>query len=106
MDVETLKILKNVAKKNYEKISNSASFLGICTENFVEDPICLIQLSTSILLDKPLFLLIEKGTKIPKKLIRILDGYEFYEIGNIKSLQEASDNLLSKVQSFLLKLKK
>ena len=95
MDIE---YLKAVAKESYNKIFKSATFLGICSENYFDDPICLIQLSIAILSNKPLFLLIAKGVKVPKKLIRILDGYEFYIEGDTKSFEEASVKLLLKIE--------
>jgi len=96
-----LKILENVAKESFGKISESMVFLGLCSENYIDDPICLLQLSISIMLDKPIFLLIEKGVKIPKKLIRLLDGYMFYDKDDDKSFEEASDKLLLKIQHYL-----
>jgi len=95
---ENLEELKKIGQKNLEDISNSVTFLGICSNNYVEDPICLIQFALCIFLDKPLYLLIEKGTKVPKKLIRLLDGYEFYKRGDSISFKVANEKLLKKVK--------
>ena len=100
MDVERL---KKIAKENFDIISESATFLALCTEKYLDDPVCLIQLSLSIMLDKPLFFVIEKKVKLPKKFIRLLDGYEFYESGNEGSFEYASNKLLIKVQRYLEK---
>ena len=97
--MDDLDKLKEVAQKSFEKISESATFLGICSENYVKDPVCLIQFSLSILMDKPLFLLIAKGVKPSKKLIRLLDGYEFYEARDLGSFEQASIKLLEKIKN-------
>ena len=97
MDIE---YLKHVAKESNAKISESAIFIGFCTDEWVKDPCCLIQLSLAILLDKPLFLLIQKGTKVPKNLIHILEGYEFFQYGDEVSFKEAIDKLHIKIKRF------
>jgi len=96
MNSEELDKLKIVIEKSYPKIFKSAFFLGICTQDFCQDPVCLIQLSLAILLDKPLFFLIEKGTRIPKNLLRILQGYEFYEKNDRDSAKCAMLKLMRK----------
>ncbi len=98
-----IKILKEIAEESFKSISGSATFLGICGKQYVKDPVCLIQFALGIFLDRPLFLLIGKGTKPPKRLIRLLDGYEFYEEGDEDSFREAGARLLSKVQRYLQK---
>ena len=96
-----LERLKEIAKTSAEDISSSITFIGLCSESYVEDPICLIQLSLSILMDKPIFLLIEKGCKPSKNLIRILEGYEFYDEGDNMSVEEAMKSLIVKVSKYL-----
>ena len=95
---DELENLKNAAQESLEKISASAVFLGICSENFAKDPVCLMQLSLAILLDKPLFLLLERSVKPPKALIRVLEGYEFYTHGDNQSFLVASEKLMEKVK--------
>lgn len=96
--VEQIKIW---TQKTLGKMDNSAVFLGICSENFAEDPTCLMQFALAVLLDKPLFLLIEKGVNPGKHLIRILEGYEFYEPGDDKSAKKASEKLGKKINKYL-----
>jgi len=103
MDDE-LEKLKNAAQQSLEKISASATFVGICSENFAKDPVCLMQLSLAILLDKPLFLLFEHGFKPPKALIRVLEAYEFYTSGDNESFLAASEKLMAKVKKKIKQL--
>jgi len=49
-------------------IEGSAIFLSLFTESVKTDPICLMQLGLLLVLDKPLFLLVEKGTVVPQNL--------------------------------------
>lgn len=97
--MEDLEKLKKIAQESSNIISDSAVFLGLCTDNYIKDPVCLIQLSLSILMGKPLFLLIQKGTKVSKNLIRILEGYEFYEQDDEESFREAGEKLMKKVKN-------
>lgn len=102
--MDELERLQKIAEESYEKISQSATFVDICSDNYVESPACLIQLSLGILLDKPLFLLIQKGVRPSKNLIRILDGFEFYEANDEQSFQQASEKLMEKVKERIKEL--
>ena len=92
---------KEWMEKTFGQMSESVFFLALYTNNWLEDSGCLIQFALAILLDKPLFLLIEKGTKISKHLIRILEGYEFYEPEDMESTKQASLRLSKKMDKFL-----
>ena len=100
MDLD-IEYLKRVAKESNAQISESAAFLGFCIDAWVDDPCCLIQLSLAILLDKSLFLLIAKGTKVPKNLIHIMEGYEFFQVGDEVSLKKAVSKLMCKATKFI-----
>lgn len=93
---------KKSLKDTFEKIDGSAVFLSICSQNFIKDPYCLMQFGLAILLDKPLFLLIEKGVRPSKHLLRILEGYEFYEQGDIESAKQASMRLILKSKKWIM----
>lgn len=97
--MDELDRLKQIAEESSEKIADSAVFIGLCSDNFARDPVCLIQLSLSILMGKPLFLLIAKGTKLSKNFIRILEGYEFYNPDDEYSFREASEKLMTKINA-------
>ena len=101
--MDDIEQLKRWTQKTLGKMADSAVFLGLCSENYAEDPNCLIQFALSVLLDKPLFLLIAKGVSPGKHLIRILEGYEFYEPGDEESAKHASERLFVKINKFLEK---
>ena len=89
-------MLKIATAESAMRIDSSAVYLGIYTTNYAKDPVCLIQLSLAILMDKPIYMIIQKGVKTPKKLIRMLDGYEFYDPDVEGSFEEASRRILKK----------
>ncbi len=94
--------LKRIAKENLEIIEESHVFLAICTDNFTDNPICLMQLGLSLLLDKPMFLLFAKGFAPPKNLIRALAGYEFIENDDENSIREATKKLKDRIERYLI----
>jgi len=100
MDFEEL---KSFTQKSFDGINKSSTFIAIFTNNYVDDPHCLIQLSLSILLDKPIFMLFEKGFAPPKNLIRTLTGYEVIQGKDDDSIKKATEKLKEKVEIFLVK---
>ena len=94
-------LLKKAVKESAGKIADSDVFVSIFSESYQKDPVCLIQLALSILIDKPIYLLIVKGTKTPKGLIRIAAGYVFCEDGSEESVRIASKILKAKIEKRL-----
>jgi len=93
--------LKRIAERQCEKINKSHVFMAICSQNYIDDPICLMQLGLALLLDKPLFLIFHKDFKPPKNLIRALSGYEFAKDDDAQSYKEASERIVQKINNFL-----
>lgn len=96
-----LEHLKEAAKGSMKKIGDCAVFMGICSDNYADDPVCLMQLALALLLDKPIFLLFQQGVVIPKNLIRCLEGYEYYEHDNESSFKQASEKLSDKIRQYI-----
>lgn len=71
--------LKKIVDGSYEKIVSSKIFLSLLTENALRSPHVLIQLGIAILHDKPIFLVVEKGVKVPEHLKKIATRIEFFE---------------------------
>lgn len=78
LNPEELSKLQASALKSYEGLKESAIMLSVFTESYMKDPVCLMQLSLSIMLDKPIIFAVKQGTKIPKKLMKIADQIFFY----------------------------
>ena len=92
-----LESIKKVVKESLGKIADSAVWVGIVPDNFIENPRFLMQFALSVLLDKPLFLIIQRGVNPGKNLIRILAGYEFYTAGDEDSIKQATKRLSEKI---------
>ena len=73
------------------KIRDSSSYLGLVTEHFLSDPICLLQLGAAVALGKPMFIIVMKGTKLPSRMIDVVDG--IVEINSPSELPEAQDKI-------------
>lgn len=56
------------------KLRQCENYLGLVTEDFINDPVCLLQIGAALVLGKPLYLVVVKGTKLPGKLIDVIDG--------------------------------
>lgn len=66
-------------RKTHEKIEGSGMFLSLFGENYKEDPTALVQLAFAMMLDKPIYIVAQEGSKIPKKFLKIAEGVEFYK---------------------------
>ena len=93
--------LEQFIKDNLNEISNHDVFLSVGSGNYFKNPKCLVQISIAIVLDMPIFMLIQEGIKVPKKLIRVLDGYAFYERDNKVSFKEEGKKMLIKIDKFM-----
>jgi hypothetical protein len=98
MDSTKQESLEAAAKRNRDMLKDSRLFLCLFTENYETDPICALQLGIAVLLDKPICLLVPRGTSIPKHVERLAEGIEYYEGGNIDDVKAATSRL---VKSFM-----
>ena len=69
---------RKAVERNLPRMEQSAVFLAIFDGHYAENAICILQLGLAILLDKPIYMLVPKGTKVPEKLRRAADGIEEY----------------------------
>ena len=90
--------LQAVAKSSGDMIKESKVFLSLFTANYEKDPACILQFGIAVLLDKPILLLVPKGTSIPANIKRLARSYEYYEAGNNEDLKAATSRL---VKSFM-----
>lgn len=86
------------AEKMAKRMGESAVCLSLFTENYKKGIDSLIQLVVAIMLDKPLYLLVEKGTVVPDKIKRIADGLEYVDMENPDETFAATQRLLEKAK--------
>ena len=63
-----------------DRIQSSNVYAGMVTSNFLDDPDCALQLGYAILMDKPIILLVDKGVKIPKALVKVADVIQHVDL--------------------------
>lgn len=63
----------------HELVSTSEVGLVIFTENYRRDTKALLELAVIIIEDKPMYLLVKRGTILPEKLRYIAVDLEFYD---------------------------
>ena len=61
-----------------EKVERSDVFLGIVTQNYLEDPQMLLQVGMAVLMDKPLYIAVAAEVRLPKTLEKIAKRVERY----------------------------
>jgi len=88
--------LKRQAKSSFEGISNSAIFLSVLTENVLEDPVPCLEFGMAVLLDKPIYLIVQRGMPVPKNVQTLAKAIEFYDKDNQDSIAAAADALVEK----------
>lgn len=70
----------------------SALYTGIVTDNFIESPMCALQLGLAILMDKPIVLVAEKSQKIPgnlAKIARVIERVDFEKEDDMKRVRQS-----------------
>ena len=77
----------------FEKVGSSAIGITLYTDSYKDDPKALMELAELIVLDKPIYLLVKRGSIIPEKLRAISDSVIFYDDGD--DMQGATESLLA-----------
>lgn len=93
MDDELKKWIEEATKKTKPGIEGSDIFASIVSPNYLNDPLCALQLGIAILLDKPIFLIVERSAKIPPGLVRVAQHIERADLSNPEDLQRATTSL-------------
>jgi hypothetical protein len=70
LDKETNEWLQKAAAGCKDKIEHSDAYAGLVTKNFMNDPLCALQLGYALLYDKPIILLVDKNVPLPKAVTR------------------------------------
>lgn len=79
-----LEWLTNVAQRSETALEKSRVFLGLGTEEYYKDPLTMLQLGMAVAMDKPVFMLVPEGTKVPDNIRRLARGIEYYTKDNLQ----------------------
>lgn len=100
-ETEFKKWLADAGKDSGEKIANSAAFIGIGTTNYMENPLCALQLGLAILMDKPIYMIVDKSRPVPKALVKVADCIERVDMDSAVDKVRAQKS----IERFLQQLK-
>ncbi|MFA5158139.1 MAG: hypothetical protein WC451_03085 [Patescibacteria group bacterium] len=95
------KIPRNPLDRLRDDLSKSAAFVALITDNYHKSIETAAHLGLALLMDKPIYLLIEDSFIPASKLFKICDGWEMFEKGNTEELKEAGEKLLKMVSDQL-----
>lgn len=98
LDDEEKSWLKIAAERSFPKIDESAHFLSLYTEGYSRDPLCMLQLGYAIVMDKPLYFLVQRGATMPKALHRVASGIEYYNKNDKADLEAATTRLMKRAK--------
>lgn len=87
--------LKRIAKSCGPKIENSKVFVSLVSKNYIEDPICALQLGIAILLGKPLAVIAIDGAEIPETLRKMA-----FHVDHVENAKEAAASVKAAIQKF------
>lgn len=92
-EVNLKRWFREVSEKSGKRIEESDAFVSIFTTNYEQNPQCALELGIAIMLDKPIYLLVEKGTPIPSNLKKVANGIEFCDRDDPDGIRKASNRL-------------
>lgn len=93
---EYISQLTKAAVRNWKGMKESRVAVFEYSKAVRQDPIQMLQLAAMVLLDKPIYMLVPKGTILPMKMRAIANGIEMFEEENLEDLKHALKRLMTK----------
>jgi hypothetical protein len=75
-------------------MGESATCLTLFTNNYAKGIDSLLQFAVAVMLDKPIYLMVERGTHLPEHVKKIAAAIEYCEPGDLDSMKRASERLI------------
>ncbi|MFA6971780.1 MAG: hypothetical protein WC208_10315, partial [Gallionella sp.] len=91
---EPSKELTEFLKKQTQQIKDCEIFMAFYTTSYEKNPLCLLQISIAMTLNKPMFLLVEEGVLPNDKIISMLDGVAYFKKDDPESIKNATAYIL------------
>ena len=88
------KELRDAAKRNFEGISGSKTFCLLWNEQMVKEVVPLIQMGLAVYLDKPIVVLMPKGSVLSANVRAMATAVKEYDPDNPPSLEAAVEELI------------
>lgn len=76
--------LREAVRRNLQPMRESAIFLALFTQDYEKDAVAVLQFGLAVLLDKPIYITMPRGTRLPENVRRIAKG-----IGEYDSIEDA-----------------
>lgn len=93
--------LKKIAAESAKGLNQSQIMISIFTESYKKDPVTLIQLGMSILMDKPMAFVVPYGVQVPENIIAVAKAIEYYDANDKSTMEIATDRLMNKMKDYL-----
>lgn len=88
--------LQEAVKRSAKPIQQSNMFVSLATKNYIESPLCALQLGLAILMDKPIVIIADKNEKMPEALVKIAKVIERVDFDDKADM----DRALTSVNNF------
>ena len=92
-DDEFKQWLERNAADSGAKIKDSAIMASLVTENFMQSPLCALQIGFAILYDKPICLIVDETMTIPRSLSKAARAIEKVRLGNEEDMARAMQTI-------------
>lgn len=89
--------LRAAVSRTFDKVAGSAAFVALFTEAYQRDPTALMELGMALVLDKPVYLLVQAGTPIPDNLRRLARAIEAFSAAD--DVELATRRLLQRIEA-------
>lgn len=88
------KRLRDATQRNYEALSGSTVFCCLFNDKMVKEVLPLIQMGLAVYLDKPIILLVPKGSTVPGNLRAMATAVEEFDPADESTLNAAVERLV------------
>jgi hypothetical protein len=86
---------REAVRRSLGPMRDSSVFLAIMSDNFERDALAVMQFGLAVLIDKPIHLLLRKGTVLNENVRRLARSYEYFDPAVPGSLEAATAKLMA-----------
>jgi hypothetical protein len=86
--------LRDATRRNFDGLSGSKTFCLLWNENMVDEVIPILQMGLAVYLDKPIVILMPKGSLMPANLRAMATAIEEFDPNDPKSIEAATARLV------------
>ena len=88
--------LQKAVKRNAPAMRDSKVFLALFNDGYEKEPLACLQFGMAIVMDKPIYLAVPHGTKIPENVKRVARAIEYYDPNDPNDIKAATHLLVEK----------